>query len=65
MAKDVTAAYDDYEEAYNQYHKIYEIIEESYSKLARLKRKTFGVWISSTIAWLIPIILSIVLFLLS
>ena len=51
-----------FETAYNQYHRVYEIIENSYRHLIKLKRKTFWKVAISVLAWIIPLVLSIVLF---
>ena len=60
--EDVEEAYSEFEDAFQEYHKVYELIENSNRHLLKLKRKTFWKWVSSAVAWLIPIILSIVLF---
>lgn len=62
MVEDVEDAYNEFEAAYNQYHRVYEIIENSYRHLIKLKRKTFWKVAISVLAWIIPLVLSIVLF---
>lgn len=62
MVEDVEDSYNEFEAAYNQYHRVYEIIENSYRHLIKLKRKTFWKVAISVLAWIIPLVLSIVLF---
>ena len=62
MVEDVEDAYNEFEAAYNQYHRVYEIIENSYRHLIKLKRKTLWKVAISVLAWIIPLVLSIVLF---
>lgn len=64
MVEDVEEAYTEFENAYIEYHKIHQLIENSYEHLIKLKRKTFWKVATSILAWVIPIVLSIVLFLL-
>lgn len=64
MVEDVEEAYTEFENAYIEYHKIHQLIENSYEHLIKLKRKTFWKVATSILAWVIPIVPSIVLFLL-
>ena len=41
MVEDVEEAYTEFENAYIEYHKIHQLIENSYEHLIKLKRKTF------------------------
>lgn len=42
MVEDVEDAYNEFDMAYNQYHRVYEIIENSYRHLIKLKERRFG-----------------------
>lgn len=64
MVENVEDTYAEFENAYIEYHKVYQIIENSYQHLIKLKRKTLIKIVISILAWVIPIALSIVLYLL-